>query len=253
MSKGFLLDMDGVIYRGDEMVPGADKFIKTLLEKEIPFLFLTNNSQRTRRDISTKLNRMGLPITPEHIYTSAMATAKFLASQKPNGTAYVIGEGGILTSLDKEGYSIVDENPDYVVIGEQRTISTEMMDNAVHMISEGSKLIATHLDIIGPTPSGIKIGCGAIIAMLEKATGKKAFSPGKPNPYMMREARKELQLSTDEITMVGDSLETDIIGGIQLGYQTILVLSGITQKEDLLKYSYQPNKIVKSVAEITID
>ena len=251
MSKmGFLIDMDGVIYRGHDLIPGADRFIAELLLRGIPFRFLTNNSQRTRRDVVTRLHRMGISVTEEHVFTCAMATARYLASQKPNGTAFVIGEGGLLHALHRNGYSIVDHAPDYVVVGEGRTFNCEMIDRAVSMVAAGAKLIATNLDPSCPVPGGIRPGCGAIVSVIEKATGVSAFSLGKPNPIMMRMARKEMGLSTDETTMIGDTMETDILGGIQLGYRTILVLSGGTRRDDLRRYAYQPTHVVDSIAEI---
>jgi NagD protein len=252
MKHGFLIDMDGVIYRGAELIPGAKQFIKTLLETDTPFLFLTNNSQRTRRDVALKLARMSLPITEKHIFTCAMATARFLASQKPHGTAYVIGEGGLLTALHQNGYAIVDHSPDFVVVGEGRTFTCEMIDKAVQMVIDGAKLIATNPDPNCPTANGkTRPGCGAIVAMLEKATDRKAFSVGKPSPVMMRMARKEIGLETAQTTMIGDTMATDIIGGLQMGYKTALVLTGSTKKEHLKNFAYSPDMIFESIAEIT--
>lgn len=253
MKTGYLLDMDGVIYRGGEVIPGAIKFVRKLRETGTPFLFLTNNSQRTRRDMATKLNRMGIPATEDDVFTCAMATARFLARQKPGGTAYVIGEGGLLNALHRNGYSVVEDSPDYVVIGEGRAFTFEMIEKAVRLVERGAKLIATNLDPNCPTDNGIRPGCGAIVAMIERATGKQAFSLGKPSPLMMREARKQLNLSTDETVMVGDTMETDILGGVQLGYRTILVLSGGTKKSDLANFAYQPDLIVKDIGEIKLE
>ena len=250
MSKGFLIDMDGVIYRGNEMIPGAVEFVAALRAKRIPFLFLTNNSQRTRRDIVAKLQRMDFDVEERHVFTCAMATARFLAQQKPGGTAYVIGEGGLLNALHENGYAIVDHSPDYVVVGEGRTLNFEMIEAAVNMVIRGAKLIATNLDPNCPTVGGTRPGCGAIIAMLEAATGVSAFSVGKPSPIMMRAARKELGLSADETTMIGDTLETDILGGVQMGYRTVLVLSGGTVRDDLKRVGYQPDIVVDSIADL---
>ena len=246
---GYLIDMDGVIYRGSELIPGAARFISELRTREIPFLFLTNNSQRTRRDVAAKLARMGIEVEEEHVFTCAMATARFLAHQKPNGTAFVIGEGGLLTALHQNGYAVVDHDPDYVVVGEGRTFNLELVEAAVRMILRGAKLIATNLDPNCPTQHGLRPGCGAMVAMLETATGVKAFSVGKPSPAMMRAARKELGLSTDQTTMIGDTMETDILGGVQLGFRTVLVLSGGTQREHLDRYAYRPDLVVASLAE----
>ncbi|QDU40701.1 putative hydrolase YutF [Maioricimonas rarisocia] len=250
MTNGFLIDMDGVIYRGSELIPGADRFVNQLLEQDIPFLFLTNNSQRTCRDVAKKLDRMGIPVDERHIFTCAMATARFLADQKPNGTAYVIGEGGLLQALHLNGYAVVDHDPDYVVVGEGRAFNFEMLETAVRLINNGAKLVATNLDPNCPTPIGSRPGCGATVALLEAATGRKAFSVGKPSPIMMRSARKELGLSAGETTMIGDTMETDILGGVQMGYRTILVLSGTTSRSDLVDFAYRPDQVVDSVADL---
>jgi NagD protein len=248
---GYLIDMDGVIYRGGELIEGADRFIAELQSQDVPFLFLTNNSQRTRRDVAKKIERLGIRVSESHVYTCAMATARFLASQKPNGTAYVIGEGGLLTALHKNGFSIVDKDPDYVVVGEGRSLNFEMAEQALRMILGGAKLVATNMDPNCPTQNGLRPGCGAVVAMLEAASGVKAFSVGKPSPIMLRAARKEMGLSTDETVVIGDTMETDILGGTQLEYKTILVLSGSTSEKDLRNYAYQPDLIVPSLAELS--
>jgi NagD protein len=250
MRQGFLIDMDGVVYRGSDLIPGAEEFVRQLRARNIPFRFLTNNSQRTRRDVVAKLARMGVEVEEEHIFTCAMATARFLAAQKPGGTAFVIGEGGLLTALHQHGFAVVDHEPDYVVVGEGRTFNLELVEAAVSMVHGGAKLIATNLDPSCPTPGGVRPGCGAMVAMLESATGVRAFSVGKPSPVMMRAARKELGLSTDETTMVGDTMETDILGAVQLGFHSVLVLSGGTSREDLPHYPYQPELVVESLAEL---
>jgi NagD protein len=247
---GFLIDMDGVIYRGSELIPGADRFIHDLRTSNTPFRFLTNNSQRTQRDVATRLQRLGIEVEEEHIFTCAMATARFLARQKPGGTAFVIGEGGLLHALHEAGYSIVDSDPDYVVVGEGRTLNFEIVEAAVGMILGGAKLVATNLDPNCPTDTGTRPGCGALVAMLEEAAGVKAFSPGKPSPVMLRAARKELGLTTDQTIVVGDTMTTDILGGVQLGFKTILVLSGGTRRADLAHYAYRPDLIVDSVADL---
>jgi len=247
---GYLVDMDGVIYRGGRLIPGADRFIGKLLDAEIPFRFLTNNSQRTRRDVATRLQRMGIPVEEEHVYTCAMATAQFLARQKPGGTAFVIGEGGLLTALHEHGYAVVDKDPDYVVVGEGRTISFEMIEAALGMILKGAKLVTTNPDPNCPTESGLRPGCGATAAMLESASGVKAFSVGKPSPLMLRGARKALGLTTDQTVVIGDTMETDILGGVQLGFKTVLVLSGGTSREGFANYAYGPDKVVESIADL---
>jgi NagD protein len=248
---GYLIDMDGVIYHDNHLVEGAQRFIKELQHNQIPFMFLTNNSQRTRRDVATKLRRLGIDVGEEHVYTCAMATAKFLAEQKPHGTAYVIGESGLLTALHTNGYSIVDRDPDYVVIGEGRTVTFESVEAALNMVLKGAKLVATNLDPSCPTARGTRPGCGAIVSMLETASGRKAFSVGKPSPIMMRAARKALGLTAEQTIMIGDTMETDILGGVQMGYHTVLVLSGGTAAEDLPRYAYVPDLVVSSIGELT--
>ena len=248
---GYLIDMDGVVYRGNELIAGAERFIRELISQQAPFLFLTNNSQRTRRDVATKLQRLGIDAAEEHVYTCAMATARFLARQKPNGTAFVIGEGGLLTALHNNGYSIVEKDPDYVVVGEGRTLNFEMVEAAVRMILQGAKLVATNLDPSCPTQHGTRPGCGALVSMLETATGVKAFSVGKPSPVMLRGARKELGLSTEETIVIGDTMETDVLGGVQLGFKTILVLSGNMSEEQLPNYAFRPDKIVESLGNLS--
>lgn len=249
--KGFLIDMDGVIYKGSEPIPGAVEFINGLRERGYPFLFLTNNSQRTNRDVCYKLRKMGFDVNNEDIFTCAMATARYLASKKVHGTAYVIGEGGLLTELHNAGYSIVDDHPDYVIIGEGRTIMLESVDKAINMIMGGAKLIATNLDPNCPVGSGkYRAGCGAFVAMLEFATGRQAFSVGKPSPVMMRMARKILGLSTDETIMIGDTMGTDILGAGSMGFTTVLTLSGVTSEKDLDQYGYSPDFIISSVKDL---
>lgn len=248
--RGYLLDMDGVIYRGMMPIPGAMEFVNQLRETNTPFIFLTNNSQRTARDVAIKLRRMGFLVEDEHIFTCAMATAQFLAHQKPGGTAYVIGEGGLLNALHAHGYGIVESDADYVVVGEGRTITFEMIESAVNNVLKGSKLVSTNPDPNCPTQHGMRPGCGAITAMIEKATGVEAFSVGKPSPIMMRAARKALGLTASETVMVGDTMETDILGGVQMGYETVLVLTGGSNSSDLKRYAYQPDFVVDSIADL---
>jgi NagD protein len=250
MKRGFLIDMDGVIYRGGELIPGAQEFVKRLEREQVPYMFLTNNSQRTRRDVAIKLNRLGIPSRERHVFTCSMATARFLASQKPGGTAFVIGEGGLLMALHKNGYAVVDSSPDYVVVGEGRTVTLEMLELATQMILDGARLIATNLDPNCPTKLGTRPGAGATVAYLETATGAKAMNIGKPSPIMMRAARKELGLASSQTVMIGDTMETDILGGVQMGYRTILVLSGSTKDADLKKYAYSPDQVIDSIAQL---
>lgn len=251
MKIGFLIDMDGVVSRGNQVIPGAVEFIDRLHTKKIPFLFLTNNSQRTPVDISTKLQRLGFRVGPEHIFTSALSTASYLSLHKPNGTAYVIGEGGLLAALDRVGIAIVDHDPDFVVVGEGRTMTLETLEKAVQLVVNGAKLIATNLDPNCPTQDGgLRPGCGAYVKMIEEATGYKAFSAGKPSPVIFRAARKRLGLRSGETIMVGDTMDTDILGGNQLGFRTILVLSGGTKRGDLQKYAFAPDEVVDSLASV---
>jgi NagD protein len=247
---GFLLDMDGVIYRGSKLIDGAGEFIETLRMRDIPFLFLTNNSQRTRRDVAHKLTKLGISTTLDEVFTCGIATARYLAERKPHGTAYVIGENGLTSALFKNNFTVVDDDADFVVVGEGRTLSFEMIEKGVRMVQRGAKLIATNLDPSCPTEQGIRPGCGATVAMIESATGKKAFSVGKPSPVMMRAARKQLGLTTAQTVMVGDTMETDILGGTQMGYTTVLVLSGGTKQGDLDCFAYSPDYVVPSIAHI---
>ncbi|MEC9257027.1 MAG: HAD-IIA family hydrolase [Candidatus Poribacteria bacterium] len=249
-NRGYLIDMDGVVYRGNKLIPGADRFIQILLEKEIPFLFVTNNSQRSRCDVVLKLTQMGIDVEIEHIFTCAISTARFLAGQKPNGSAYVIGDAGLLTALHDHGYAINEADPDYVVVGEGRLLNFEVLEKALKLIINGSKLIATNLDPNCPTDSGLRPGCGSTVSFLETASGRQAFSVGKPSPIMMRMARKELNLRTAEVTMIGDTMETDILGGLQMGYRTVLVYSGSMDPLDLEKYPYQPVLAIPSLKDL---
>jgi len=244
--------MDGVVYGGDIMIPQADKFIGNLVKNNIPFMFMTNNSQRTRLEAVRKLAKLGIDVTVDHIYTSAMATGKFLASQIPNGTAYVLGEGGLLTSLHENGITLVDNDPDFVVLGEGRNFTLEMVQRAVDMILNGAKFIATNRDPSPKKKGWNNLGIAATAAMIEEATGIRAFVVGKPGPVMMRSARKALGLETADTTVIGDTMDTDIQGGVQMGYKTILVLSGITKKEELKRYAFKPDLVVNSVDDIQL-
>ena len=250
---GFLLDMDGVLYRGKHLIEGAADFINELLNNDIPFLFLTNNSSPTPKDLSVKLEKYGLDVPKSHFYTCAMATVDFLSLNKPEGTAFVIGEGGILTALDKAGYGITSNDPDYVIVAEGRTINYENMQAAQNMILNGAHLIATNLDETCPTDNGFRPGCGALVASLEKATNKAAYSVGKPSPFMMRAARKKLGLQTSQTIMIGDTMETDIKGAVELGFNSVLVLSGNTSEIDLIHYPYKPNFVYKNLGQIDLN
>lgn len=252
MAHGLLIDMDGVIYIGNQIIPGADAFIHNLLKNDIPFTFMTNNSQRTRLETVRKLKRIGIEVSDKHIYNSAIATAHFLSSQSPNGTVYVLGEGGLLSSLTEHGLTMVESEPDFVVLGEGRNFTLEMVGKAVNMILEGAKLIATNRDPSPKRKGWDNLGISATAAMIEEATGKKAFVIGKPSPVMMRSARKYIGLETAETTIIGDTMDTDIQGGVQMGYKTVLVMSGVSKKEDLNNYAFKPDLVVDSVADLKL-
>ena len=250
---GYLIDMDGVIYKGAELIPGADLIIRYLVDKQIPFLFLTNNSQRTRFDVATKLSRLGIPVGKDRVFTCALATARFIAKEHPGATAYVIGEGGLTSALHQNGIAIVDSEPDFVIIGEGRSVSWDMLERATDMIYRGARLIATNQDAFCPIANGRRPGAGALVAMLECATGKKAFSLGKPSSIMMRMARMELGLRTSQVTMIGDTMETDVLGAVQSGFRSVLVLTGSTKFCELDNYAYRPHYILNSIAELPLD
>ncbi len=250
MRHGYLIDMDGVIYRGSEAIPGAADFIAYLQEEDIPYLFLTNNSAYTPLDVVVKLRKFGIDTSAEHVYTSALATAEFVRRQRPGGTAYVIGEGGLLSALHEVNYATSREHPDYVIVGEGRVLNFEMVEHAHRCIASGSHLISTNSDTWCPTDAGPRPGCGAIVALLEAASGRKAYHVGKPNPFMMRAARKRMGLSTEEVFMIGDTMDTDIRGATDLGFQSILVLTGSTTREELKGYPFAPTHVVESIAEL---
>jgi NagD protein len=252
MAKGLLIDMDGVIYGGDTLIPGADRFIDRLLKQDIPFMFMTNNSQRTRLEVVRKLKKLDIHVAESHVYTSAMATGKFLSSQIPDGTAYVLGEGGLVSSLNEHGITLVDTEPDFVVLGEGRNFTLEMVQRAVDMILAGAKLITTNRDPSPKKKGWANLGIAATTAMIEEASGAKAFVIGKPSPVMMRSARKALGLETADTTVIGDTMDTDIQGGVQMGYHTILVLSGVTKKEDQHKFAFKADLVVNSVSDIEL-
>ena len=250
MQHGYLIDMDGVIYRGSEPIPGAAEFIAYLQEENIPYLFLTNNSSYTPLDVIVKLRKFDMACQPENVYTSAQATAEFVHKQKPGGTAYVIGEGGLLTALNDVGCAITRDHPDFVIVGEGRVLNYEMAEHAHRCVDKGSRLVSTNSDTWCPTDNGPRPGCGALVALLESATGRQAYHVGKPNPFMMRAARKRLGLRTDEVTMIGDTMETDIRGATDLGYRSILVLTGSSNRAMLRNYPYSPTQVVESIAQL---
>ena len=247
---GFICDMDGVIYHGNKILPGVTEFITWLLDNGKKFVFLTNSSERTPQELSMKLERMGLQVTADHFYTSAMATAEFLHSQKPGCTAYVIGEAALTKALYDKGIYMNDVNPDYVVVGETRTYSFEKIEKAIDLVLKGAKLIGTNPDITGPTEKGILPATGALIAPVEIATGKKAYFVGKPNPLMLRHGLRILDCHSQDIAFIGDRMDTDIIAGIESNVDTVLVLSGVTARSDIDKYPYCPKYIVEGVGNL---
>jgi NagD protein len=247
---GFICDMDGVIYHGNRILEGVPEFINWMQQNNKKFVFLTNSPERTPHELSMKLERMGLSVSPDHFYTSAMATASFLASQKPDATAYVIGEAALTKALYDKGIYMNDVNPDYVVVGETSTYSFEKIEKAVNLVRNGAKLIGANPDITGPTEKGIMPATGALISPIEIATGKKAYFVGKPNPLMLRHGLKKLGCHSQDIAFVGDRMDTDIIAGIESNVDTVLVLSGVTAMEDIDRYPYRPKYILNGVGDI---
>jgi NagD protein len=248
----YLIDMDGVLIRGSSLIPGADAFIERLRSKEIKFLLLTNNPLLTPLDLAHRLQRTGLSISQHDIFTSAMATARFLQVQKPGGKAFAIGESGLMVALHEVGYIMTDYDPDYVVLGETNSNNFEQITRAVRLVAAGAHFIATNPDANGPTDQGIVPATGSMAALIEKATGRAPFFIGKPNPFMMRAALNYLGVHSEDTTMIGDRMDTDIIAGVQAGLGTILVLTGSTSREQISNFPYQPQRVVNSVAEIEI-
>jgi NagD protein len=245
--------MDGVIYQGDRLIPGAKVFVDRLIEGNHRFLFLTNNSQRTPLDLQRKLDSLGIEVGTDHFYTSALATAAFLHGQRPGGTAYVIGDAGLTHALYEVGYSITDQNPDYVVLGTTRSYDFQRMEKAVNLIRAGALFIATNPDLTGPVTGGIAPACGSLAAPIRLATGKRPYFVGKPNPLMMRMALRRLGDHSENTLMVGDNMDTDIITGTETGMKTILVLSGVTSRSEVDLYAFHPNYIYQDVGEIPVD
>jgi NagD protein len=248
--SGFICDMDGVIYHGDCILPGALEFVEWLKTEDKRFLFLTNSSERSPRELKEKLDRLGIQVEASHFYTSAQATASFLASQRPGGSAYVIGEAGLTNAIYEAGFSMNEINPDYVVVGETRSYSYEKIERAVNLVRNGAKLIGTNPDLTDSMGQDIAPGTGSLIAPIELATGIKAYFLGKPNPLMMRHGRKILGCSRKETAIVGDRMDTDIIAGIHSSIDTVLVLSGVTTQKDLKKFPYHPRYILSGVGDI---
>jgi NagD protein len=249
--RSWLMDMDGVIVREEQLVPGADRFVARLTETGHPFLILTNNSIFTPRDLAARLGRMGLDVSADRIWTSALATAKFLDDQRPDGSAFVIGEAGLTTALYEAGYTLVETDPDYVVLGETRTYSFERIARGIQLIARGARFIATNPDPTGPSPSGPLPATGSVAALISAATGVQPYFIGKPNPLMIRSALRQIGAHSESTVMIGDRMDTDIVTGLEAGLETILVLTGITEgEEQAQRFSYLPTRIVGSVADL---
>jgi NagD protein len=251
--RSWLMDMDGVLVREEHAIPGADRFLARLRDLEIPFLVLTNNSIYTRRDLSARLQAGGLDVPEDAIWTSALATARFLESQRPEGSAFVIGESGLTTALHEAGYTLTDREPDYVVLGETRTYSFERITRAIRLIADGARFIATNPDAIGPSAAGPLPATGSVAALISRATGVEPYFVGKPNPLMMRSALNAIDAHSETAAMVGDRMDTDIVSGLEAGMETILVLSGVTAREDAERHPFRASRIVDSVADLVAE
>ena len=247
---GFICDMDGVIYHGNRLLPGVKEFVEWLYRENKRFLFLTNSSERTPRELQQKLARMGLEVDESHFYTSALATAQFLKTQSPGCSAYVIGAPGLYNALYDAGVTVNDVDPDYVVVGETQSYNYESILHAVELINRGARLVGTNTDLTGPSERGIIPACRALIAPIELATGVNAYFVGKPNPLMMRTGLRLLGVHSEEAAIVGDRMDTDIIAGTESGLETVLVLSGVTSREDLKRYAYCPRHVLEGVGDI---
>src|SRR6187200_477725 len=244
------MDMDGVLVHEELPIPGAAEFVGRLRELGIPFLVLTNNSIYTRRDLSARLAASGLEVPEEAIWTSALATARFLEDQRPGGSAYVIGEAGLTTALHQAGYTLTERNPDYVVLGETRTYSFERITQAIRLIVAGARFIATNPDETGPSPDGPLPATGSVAALITRATGLEPYYVGKPNPLMMRSALNAIEAHSETTAMIGDRMDTDVVAGLEAGLHTILVLSGVATREAAERFPYRPSRIVDSVADL---
>lgn len=251
--SGFICDMDGVIYHGNKILDGVKEFVSWLKDENKKFVFLTNSSEKTIKELQGKLLRMGLDVGPEHFYTSALATAAFLQSQIPNGSAYIIGEAGLINALYNAGYSSNNIDPDYVVMGEARSYSYEVIEKAVNLVIKGARLVGTNPDISGPIENGIAPATKALISPIEMATGKQAYFVGKPNPLMMRIALKRLGVQRENTIIIGDRMDTDIVAGIEAEIDTCLVLSGISSRQTINEFAYRPRYILQGVNEIVKD
>jgi NagD protein len=250
LKKNYLIDMDGVLVRGSRLIPGADAFIGKLRERGLEFLLLTNNPLYTQEELSTRLAGIGLAVEPRRIFTSAMATTRFLKTQKSNGKMFVVGESGLTAPLREAGFTLTEAEPTYVVLGETHTYNLQQVTTAIRLIIRGARFIATNPDPSGPGDGGIVPACGAMAALIEKVTGVSPFFIGKPNPLMMRTALNYLGVHSENTVMIGDRMETDMVAGVESGMETILVLSGVTRLDDMDRFPYQPQRIAVSVAEI---
>jgi NagD protein len=248
--SSWLLDMDGVLVREEHIIEGATRFLNLLREQEKPFLVLTNNSIYTPRDLSARLKFGGIDIPEENIWTSALATASFIATQRPKGSAFVVGEVGLTTALHEVGYTLTENDPDYVVIGETRNYSFERLAKAVQFVREGVRFIATNPDTTSPSNDGPLPATGALTALIQSATGKKPYYVGKPNPLMVRSALRKINAHSESTAMVGDRMDTDVVVGLEAGLHTVLVLSGLSTREDAEHWPYRPSRIVPSVATL---
>jgi 5'-nucleotidase len=246
----WLMDMDGVLIHEQTVVPGADRFVERLTELERPFLVLTNNSMYTPRDLAARLAGIGLDVPEARLWTSAMATANFLDGQRPEGSAFVVGEAGLTTALHAIGYTLTDHDPDYVVLGETRTYSFERIARAIRLVAAGARFIATNPDPVGPTPDGPLPATGSVAALVSRATGVEPYFVGKPNPLMMRSALNAIDAHSETSAMVGDRMDTDVVSGLEAGMHTILVLTGITSRAEAERFPYRPSRIVDSIAEL---
>jgi 5'-nucleotidase len=247
------MDMDGVLVHEHSAIVGADVFLKRLAERRMPFLVLTNNSTYTRRDLAARLRAIGLDVPEEAIWTSALATANFLASQRPGGTAFAIGEAGLTTALHQAGYTLTDREPDYVVLGETRTYSFERITQAIRLVARGAKFIATNPDPTGPAPDGPLPATGSVAALISRATGVEPYFVGKPNPLMMRSALNAIDAHSETAAMVGDRMDTDVVSGLEAGMHTVLVLTGSTTRAEAERFPYRPSRIVESIADLIDD
>ena len=244
----WLMDMDGVLVHEEAAIPGADRFLAALQERGTPYMLLTNNSIYTRRDLAARLRASGLEVAEESIWTSALATGKFLEDQRPGGSAFVIGESGLTTALHSAGYTMTERDPDYVVLGETRTYSFERITQAIRLVAAGARFIATNPDPTGPTPQGPLPATGSVAALISRATGVDPYYVGKPNPLMMRSALNALDAHSETTAMVGDRMDTDVVSGLEAGLHTILVLTGVTTAEEAERFPFRASRVVESVA-----